>query len=87
MVRRLKNPSPLGTVELQILEKPLLPEVRRTKIRRVQKRLVSWDMTGRDEFFGQKCITMDRHALMRRPRAERGWPNRLTDHYLLDMLD
>src|SRR4029077_3860092 len=54
-----------------MLEKPLLPEVCRTKIGRVQKRLVSRDMTGRDEFFRQQRITMDRHALMRRPRAHR----------------
>src|SRR4029077_16055841 len=54
-----------------MLKKPLVPEVCRTKIRHVQKRLVSRDVTGRDEFFRQQRITMDRHALMRRPRAHR----------------
>jgi len=71
VVGRLKNPAPLRTPELQLLKKLLLPAVCRTKVRPVQKRLVCRDMTDRDEFFGQKCITMDRHALMRRTRAHR----------------
>src|SRR4051812_20253821 len=71
VVRSLENPAPFRTVQLQMLKKPLLPEVCRTKICHVQKHLVSRDMTGRDEFFRQQRITMDRHALMRRRRGHR----------------
>ncbi len=70
-ISKLENPALVRTAQLQMLEKALLPAIRRTEVRPVQKRLVCRDMTDRDEFFGQKCITMDRHALMRRPRAHR----------------
>src|SRR5215475_9462158 len=58
-----------------MLKKTPLPAVGWTKIGCMQKRLVGRNITGRDEFFGQQSITMDRHALMRRPGAD--WVNRI----------
>src|SRR4029077_19852366 len=54
-----------------MLEKPLLPPIGRTKVRPMQKRLIRWHATNRNKFIGQKRVTMDRHALMRRLRAHR----------------
>src|SRR5580700_1745096 len=52
-----------------MLEKPLLPAVHGAEVSCMQKRLVGRDTTGRNEFFGHQRVTMDRHALVRRPRA------------------
>src|SRR6516165_1097993 len=61
--------------DLQMLKKSPLPAVDWTKIGCVQKRLIGRNMTGRDKFFRQQRITMDRHALMWRPCAD--WVNRI----------
>src|SRR6516162_10248690 len=61
--------------DLQILKKTPLPAVDWTKVGCVQKRLIGRNMTGRDKFFRQQRITMDRHALVRRPCAD--WVNRI----------
>src|SRR6516162_640519 len=61
--------------DLQILKKTPLPAVDWTKIGCVQTRLIGRNMTGRDKFFRQQRITMDRHALVRRPCAD--WVNRI----------
>src|ERR1051326_782206 len=66
-----QNPTPFLRIELQVLQKPLLPQVNGSKIARAQETFVSWNSRGGDEFLRKQCVTMNGHALVRRAGTHR----------------